>query len=337
MAKVNVISVLKTLDLQFDRAGNRNEFVLDCVDPSCPSPNNHLYLNSHSGLWVCHRCGVTGNITTLVSIVKQMTMTQAAKYLGARESKVPEASELRLKISEITNMEENIREMGELKSIISMPPKVKPVTVLQYPVFLKERDIPLDLIEKVNAHMCNAGKYSGRLIFPFECAGNRSFVAYATSKAAQRKTMNPFGSDNSSLIYLYDQICKEYHSKKTLIIVEGIFDSLRLLCYGYACMALLGSYLAKNQALLINQTEFENVVFMLDGDVRLGEYSKKLRNIKYIPDKTVFFAPIPDYNKDPDDLSAVEVKWILVHGTELAESLYQIRHKIRKIKDNRQL
>lgn len=241
---------------------------------------------------------------------------------------IPTVNELKDRLKDIDNLYEDFVDHMGMKVYAPPPPMSFLVKADKYPSILNKRKIPLSLATRIGVRMCNAGKYNGRLIFPFKCDGNVSFVAYTTMDQ-KPKTLNPPGGMNDRMIYQYDAMNKLGGS--SLIVVEGIFDCLRLQIYGYHAVALLGSFLSKNQALLLNNIPFHKIIFMMDGDVGKKAYWKQLRNYCYIDGKEVLFAPILNRFKDPDTLSKQEVSEILNYGTIPATKTSHLKERIFKI------
>jgi hypothetical protein len=331
MKTPNVLKTIQKLKLDYRTAGNPDELILDCIDKECPKPDDHLYLNKRTGMWICHRCGITGNIVTLVSIVKKISARRATLLLQEEVVDTTTVEELKNRLKDAKELETEFFEKMGLKRIINPPPGSKKVTREKYPSFLNRRRLPFHLAQIIGTRYCTSGKYHGRVIFPFMCDKNLSFVAYSTSDLIRPKTLNPPGSENDKLIYLYDHVNKK-SDQSMLIVVEGVFDCLRLLCYNYSSVALLGNYLSKDQAILLDRSNFEIVVFMLDGNVELREYKKLLKNIKYIMNKHVFFAPIPDKEDDPDTLSPRRVRQILLQNSVVAEDEFFLKERIKNLK-----
>lgn len=333
--KLNTKKLLKRMGLKYQESRSHTELVLDCVDPECPNPKNHMYLNESSGLWICHRCGVAGNLVVLVAILRKTTAREAQNLLKEDYSDSTTIEEMKEKLKQIENLNVEFTDIMGMK-LYAPPPHSSIVRRDKYPRFLNQRNIPYKIALKSGVRMCNGGKYVGRLIFPFKCDGNVSFVAYSTM-GQKPKTLNPPGGMNDRMIYQYDAMNKlgnklrELSGNSSLVVVEGIFDCLRLQTYGYPSVALLGSFLSKNQAILLNGISFDNIIFMLDGDVKINHYWKQLRNFIYIDGKKVLFAPIKNNNKDPDLLSKQEVTDLIENGTISASKEDRLREKLSKI------
>ncbi len=330
--KIEIRKLLKRLNLKYEKVSNQNELILDCIDPVCPNPQNHLYLNENTGLWICHRCGIAGNPVVLVSIVKKTTAREAQKLIEEGQDSAT-INELKNHLKDFELLYSSLADEMEMKIFVPPPPS-KLVTRKTYPKILNKRKIPFWLARRIGVKICNSGKYAGRLIFPYRCDGNVSFVAYATM-GQKPKTLNPPGGQNDRMIYEYDYMNKmgyKYPKNTVLVVVEGIFDCLRVQTYGFPCVALLGSFLSKNQALLLGQMPYDELVFMLDGDISENNYWKQLRHIKYIDGKNIRFAPIPEKDKDPDMLTNQELIKILNDGTIPARKIQQMRGRLMKLK-----
>jgi hypothetical protein len=333
LKKINTRKLLKRLGLRYTESKSPNELILDCVDPNCPNPHGHMYLNKESGLWLCHRCGIAGNLVVLVSIVKKITARNAQRVIEDETTDTITIEGLKDRLKNIDKLYLNIVDILGMKIYAPPPQNSILVSRTMYPKFLNDRNIPFGLALRAGVRICNSGKYAGRLIFPFKCDGNESFVAYA-SAGQKPKTLNPPGGMNDRMIYDYDYMKKIWYSLKhtdSLIVVEGIFDCLRLQLYGFPCVSLLGSFLSKNKAILLSQMPYAQIIFMLDGDIKIDDYWKHLRNFNYVSGKNIFFAPILDEKKDPDTLSQQEVINILDYGMIPATDSYRMKARLSKI------
>ena len=314
---------------------------MDCPDRECPNPNSHLYLNRDTGLFICHRCGLTGNIVTFVSIIRKVSFKQASLLVEeGSDGGVADLLELKERIHEIGTNIQAIFDKQDLKNIIMPPPGSKRVGPKAYPTFLNKRRVPMWLAEEVGTLYCNKGRYSGRIIFPFTSNGHHSFVAYATHPTMPKKTLNPPGCDDHKMLYLYDTMQKWHHDidlprpeSKGLIVVEGVMDALRLLTYNYRACALLKSHVSKEQAMLLSDTVHPYVIIMLDGDVTDSEYNKKLANLRYVDSKPIFIAKIPWKTVDPDDLTLDQVRVILQKSQENTNEFNSLHARIKTLKN----
>jgi len=338
--------MLKNLKIEYEDSYSSREMIMDSPDKVCPNPKNHLYMNKNTGLFICHRCGLTGNAVTLLTIIKRISYKAAKAILSEGEAPTGASlEELKLRAAEVAAAESQLfllEESKRLKNIILPPRDAVSISRNRYPTYLKRRRVPFFISKLLGVKFCNSGRYASRIIFPFSCAGHKSFVAYSTGTSA-KKTLNPPGSYNRDLLFGYDfvkalQKNADLVPKKTrpkyrdLVVVEGIFDFIRMTIYGYHCVALLKSFLSKSQAILLNDLEFKTITFMLDGDVKGEELTKKLRFANMIEGKSVQIATIQDSKTDPDMLSAKEAAKIIAKSSKNLNYFSQLKERAKKIK-----
>jgi len=327
----NLLPILKRLRLDY-KPTNSDEVIMDCVDPECPNPTNHLYFNTRTGLWICHRCGVTGNLVVLVSIVRKTTAREAQRLMEEEMPDVPVIEDIKEHLKSVEGFHYELQNTLGMKILIQPPPTSKLISESAFPVFLKDRQVPFGLAFRAGIRVCNGGKYNGRLIFPFRCDGNRSFVAYSAT-GQKPKTLNPPGGMNDRMIYWYDRMNTqgpEEFENRPLVVVEGIFDCLRVLGRGYPSVALLGSFLSRNQALLLSECRFPEITFMLDGDVGESGFKRHLKNMKFIEGKVLSVAVIQEEDQDPDSIPDDEFLR-LMGARRTVTDLYSTRSKLKGI------
>jgi len=347
MKKVSYERIIRSLKIPYKPTYNEDEMVMRCIDNACPNPHNHLFMNKRTGAWICHRCGVSGNMITFLRILKSINTAEAKKIIGEEEAEdAITLSQLREKLYRLKDTMELLEDKQGLKNIIYPPKVAKKIKRNAYPSVLIRRKIPYSVAKYFRVAYCNSGKYTNRLIFPFTCNGHRSVVAYATNKYLKPKTLNPPGSYNKDLLFGYDIMealaankttpmwMPTQKREKTLLVVEGIFDFLRVLLYGYRCVALLKSHLSKAQATLLNDSGYRRIVFLLDGDVTNKQYETKLRHKDFIDSKPVHIARIPSPDDDPDKLSAKEIGNLIknsIKNSEIEEKLLKRLKRVKKM------
>ena len=135
-------------------------------------------------------------------------------------------------------------------------------------------------------------------------------VAYAgsTNDDAEPKYKFPNGFHKSLELYNLHRVVGGAGDSRTVIVVEGFFDCIRVHAAGYPCVALMGSSLSDEQEKILCQ-QFTGAVLLFDGDdagrtvtenclVRLGR-------------RMWVKAGIVPQGKQPDQLSIDEIKTIL--------------------------
>lgn len=307
---MNVRKVLDDLKISYVDLPHIGEMRMNCNDPSCPKPIDHLYMNVATGLWNCKRCDAGGNFGSFLSGIGVRGSSEISSLLALE----PGSPDIVLWKDRVSRTKRLINE-GNLKIVLNLPEGSKMVGKNgKYPTYLNQRKIPFGLAFKMGVRLCNSGgRYNGRLIFPIFTEKNRSFVAYRSDNTTEPKTLDAFGIEKRRLMYSYDFTNRSnmFITDQPLIIVEGVFDCLRLLLYGVPAMALLGSRISQEQAMLLTKSKFNHIVFMLDGDVAIDEYHRKLKHSGLISGKKLSCALIGDEDRDPDSLSNDEVVELL--------------------------
>lgn len=277
----------------FAKKATGYEYVLTCV--LCDK-EKHLYYNTDKNKWICHSCGERGNYVRFVMVHQDIDYWAAIDLIeGIRRISM---SSIRRRIKSFF---EKI-EYTEHKVIIPPPFHADRIMAKKYPTFFKKRRYDKEIVLRLRPMVCEKHPYENRIIFPFKCDGNESFVAYASNKHMVPKTLNPIGSNNNDLIYGYDF----WKSAEIMILVEGITDVIRLIQYGYPAMALLGKEISDNRIYLIEKLYAKEIVLIFDGDVSERDVLERAEKLDKNISKKVTIAFIDNPFKDPDDLSFEE-------------------------------
>ncbi len=269
------------------------EYVLTCV--IC-GKEKHLYYNIDKNKWICHSCGECGNYVRFIMVHQDIDYWDAIDLInGSRKISM---SSIRRRIKSFFEK----TDYTEHKVIIPPPFHAERVRLKKYPVFFKKRKYDKEVVMQLRPMVCEKRPYENRIIFPFKCDGNESFVAYAVNKHMVPKTLNPIGSNNNDLIYGYDF----WKSAEVMILVEGITDVIRLIQYGYPAMALLGKEISDNRIYLIEKLYAKEIVLIFDGDVNVEDVLERAEKLAKNTSKKITIAFIEDPVKDPDNLSFKE-------------------------------
>ena len=274
------------------RPGPSGEIITTC--PICLK-DKHLYYNTDKNLWICHKCGERGNYLRFVMIHQNLDFKDAVRYIQDR--KVVNIGKIRKRIKR--SIAAKPIDFTEHKVIIPPPRDSKLVTEFRYPSFFSKRKYDKNIILALGSLVCETGQYTGRIIFPFTCDGHESFVAYASNKYIQPKTLNPLGSNNSDLLYGFVFYMKK---RDKIYLVEGITDMVRLLHYGFAAVSLLGKSVTNGHLYLLNKLNTDELVLCLDGDVGLDGIIERAKEITTHVGKHLTMAYIADQTEDPDSL-----------------------------------
>lgn len=186
---------------------------------TCPwcGKEKHFYINKHTQLFDCKKCGVNGSIYKLLKQLDKL-------YLAGEKS--VEVTDTIKSIRQIfQEVVENSVELTEL------PEKKMPVgfrTCINNK-YLRSRGLTnADCRKYKIGETKTMFKYSGYVLFPIYDNGVvRGFVGrYANKKVPTNRLRynNSIDTDFASLLYGYDDIVAG--ETETVIIVEGIFDKI---------------------------------------------------------------------------------------------------------------
>lgn len=177
-----------------------------------------------------------------------------------------------------------------------------------YKLYLKNRNFDfLELRKKYNI-LCGGDTGRGRYRIIFPVYENGKIVNWIGRTILQDKSIMPymFEKDENNPLVLRKELLYGLDDSNgdTIILVEGIFDALRL---GRGAIALLSINFTKTQLVKLKNKKIKNYYLMLDNDNAGINASKKLesyltfaQNINYI-----------EYDsKDPDSLSDSDIKKI---------------------------
>lgn len=299
----------------------KDERLIDCISKDCPNPKSHMYVNVEKGVFLCHRCGISGNSRAFLCLYYglpygEIERNYSALY-GIEENYFQTVS---ISCKKILSVSEKIKDVNSFK--INLPKDYVPLTKM--PKFLEKRRVPSKVIKHFEIGYCADGYYKNRLIFPIYTAGCSSFVAYSTfpkkvlnrykKLAAQKpfnkkynknkkKTLNPLSSLSHLLLYNYDKVSMRCEK---LIVVEGIFDAIRIWLFGYDVVAIFGTHFSSVQRNLLLAKQAAEIIFIFDGDVWCDE--KKTRIANRAVQKTAAYHPGTvsmvklEKNIDPDDI-----------------------------------
>ena len=154
--------------------------------------------------------------------------------------------------------------------------------------------------------MCTDPRLKGRLIIPIVENGKiMSYVARAVNGEQPKELSAP---NRSHFLYGWDQVYDRHvEGVMGIVLVEGIFDQIKVNNFNWPCLALMGSSISDIQIGKLIKLKPSRVILMMDGDdagrkatktiaAKLGKRMNpmKIRQV-YLPE-----------GKDPDDLTREE-------------------------------
>lgn len=331
-ARVSISQVLERYDLMrtLKRSGDR-------LSGSCPlhrgTNPTQFRVSVSKNCWNCFgSCGRGGNVIDLVSLRESVSFREAALLL--QEWFMPEGSSATMKVAETTH-----RHLAQPPSPPGNDPPRTPVPAddssdddaeagenppLSFELkslkrdhpYLAERGITAATVESYGIGHCSRGCLRGYVAIPIR---NRdgALVAYigrwpGEPEGDTPKYKLPKGFRKSLELFNLDRAAVA-DASHPLLVVEGIFDCLRLVQFGYTrTVALLGSSLSKRQETLLCDTvgKCGSIHLLLDTD-KAGRNGATDAAGRLCKSCMVRVIDIGEFRQQPEHLERHEIEALL--------------------------
>lgn len=296
---------LSTLSETRIRGGKSGPQVLvrDC--PLCGDDGWHLYVNARTGYWKCFKCSQSGSYLRLGAAFSGIPVHEAARSLrGLPRRRAPGYSSL-----------EKIKERLDALTWDHLlpPPEIDvplPAEFLgcrveggwRVPRPVKKRGFRRSTLAEFGLGFCLLGKYRNRIVVPIVTGTSHAFQSRAFTKGQDPKYLSP-SVDMSRLLFGEPWLGPR---ERFVVVVEGVFDALRLWEYGLPAVSTLGKTVSERQAVLIGERTEKVILFYdSDDDGIFGPVSEATRILSSVV-REVKVAWPPE-GKDPDECTRDEV------------------------------
>ncbi len=289
-----------------------DEILTDC--PWCGKPK--MYVNRNKGVFHCHVCLEKGRADKLVAKVEGETIDAARKRL---EGRVGDVDTLKTRLHR--SMKGHWVEPEKFTNY-KLPREFTPCfngLEWRVPEYLElplpeGRDIDDDAIVRHAIGYAMEGKYRDRIIVPIIHGSRHVFLARLMGEPREYRWKNkegktveppkyltPKNAGLATLVYWLDHV----PTGADLIIVEGIFDAIRLLSLGFNAVATFGKYLSVEQRKAIIAKRPRRVTFLRDDDATASAWqeARALRRLAGARGLEVLVAECPA-GEDPDSLGS---------------------------------
>lgn len=266
--------------------------------PVCKHHNPKLIVNIRSGQYNCWTCHPATKGKTPVSLFKKIDaptdkILEMKNYFHNDNTKIDTT-----KPNKVTLPEEFIPLSNPDKSL----------ECRHALVYLKNRGITLQDIQKYNIGYCKQGRYRNRIIVPsYDKDGNVNyFIARSFEKEPSRKYDAP-SCNKTELVGL------EYFINWSIpiILCEGMFDAIAI---KRNAIPLFGKTIPKSLMLKLVESDVKTIYLALDKDAlkEALDYSQNLLNLG----KEVYLIELE--GKDPSDLGFDQMTKLLHHAKPLS-------------------
>jgi len=258
----------------------------------------HMWIELDEKIYHCWKCEAGGNYISFLMAYYDKDYNEVLDIIGT--GIVKSVDDLYNSLLEMYDNEyEDEEEIPPIKVQVPDGIRLDKSTAKCKNWIVNTRHYPIHFLKKYGLTFCVKGKYRNRVIIPIQTLNHVTFQAYDVRKNPKKKQLNPKGIPKSNFLYLYNY----FRERKYIIIVEGVFDALRLVFFGYPAVAILGKTLSEFQRHLLINSNAKEVIFCLDKDAvdKMLEQAAELKNV---------FGGIVSYIdlkkfKDPDKVRTV--------------------------------
>lgn len=297
-----LIRVLEGVGFAVGTAESGTELVIAC--PQCFSEAQKLYIEADTGVWICFVCDRRGHLRNLLIEVCDLSVTEAHTV-------------------------ERLLTRGE-KSPLMHVPRPAPASTVDLPAgfrhdigdglaadYFRRRGFLPHWVTALGVGYCLAGPYARRVIVPIVTQGAlRTFVARTWMPEERKKVLMPPGSQAERALFGYDQLVIDRPYWKNLILVEGVFDAIRMWEYGFReTVATLGAHVTDLQQSLMKRLAPSRVILLRDADSAGQEGAIKGARQLATNMLPVSIARLED--GDPDSASPADVRQALNSATDV--------------------
>jgi hypothetical protein len=261
------------------RASGGRELIIEC--PFCG--RKKLYVNATTGLWLCYRCEERGNKWSLLEKVLGIDPIRTGYIIRTKLDSVEDGRGPQLGPGPLT------KPPWLPTGFVTLPPfSSGALSQTLYDSYSYHRYLIRRRFSALHIQMFRIGyapgnpAYDWRVIIPVFMHGQlRSFVARSIYDECFRchagavgfppicecpvgwlRVLYPPGSKMSELLFNLDSVDRGSDA----ILVEGVFDAMRVSPTLGNVVATFGSHLSQTQRSLLRRAGVETVIIMFDGD-----------------------------------------------------------------------
>lgn len=274
-----------------------------------PDASHHSFMvNTAKNAWACHsdsciaaRGGrIGGNVLDFVAAMESCSLRDAALRLQDWLLAIPSATCAARNVN-ATPTDPTHNE--PLPFILNCVDPTHP--------YLAARGVDIETARHFGiGYDCGTGLMAGRVVFPIHDEGG-ALVAYAGRAIGQAGPKYRFPPRFRKSLVLFN-LHRAAVMSKSVIVVEGFFDCIRVHQAGIPCVvALMGRSLSAQQEDLLRR-HFDHVTLLLDGD-QPGRTAGAAIATRLVSQISTRLALVPD-GTQPDQLDTEHIRLLCVPG-----------------------
>ncbi len=258
--------------------------------------------SGYYGMFKCWSCNTIGNIIDLVSDIKTVSSKEAFDHIEKNLKYIDHWT---------ATMNKNIKSFKNNKKNIDLHFTFKPVKKDSiFFNYLEHRGISQKVINKFNIMQCSEGFYNNRIIIPiYHNSKLYSFCARSIYKNAYikkhsiTKILYPKGSYISRVLF---PDCVNSLNNKKIILVEGIFDALRLYSLGYKNVyTTFSNKISNGQRYFLNFAK--DIILIPDSDDGGKSFKNIFKNSNITSNLYIYSLPKGDDPGSTDKINLVNI------------------------------
>jgi DNA primase len=303
---IDIKKLLDALQIQYKNSYSKNVLVR-CWNPAHNDSTPSLSINLESGVFYCFGCHMKGNAVSIVKHFLQLDTANALAYLRGFSTYSPTITSDDLKLQLVQRIESKRKHVKESKPsrIITLPSNK---LAINNKYLIETRGLTNQEIGYYDIRVCTQpGAYNGYILIPIYF--KKILVGYFLRDTIGK---NKIFSSSHKYLFGYDDICYE----KPIVVVEGIFDCIKVRRTYFNCVSMLGNRLTPLHISLLKN--FPYVIIFSDNDE--GGKWMWLDAMALLPSVTVYVAQLPEGVKDPDSSDSATIKQSL----ESIRSLHEV-------------
>ena len=296
--------IFDTLVQKGDSLSGSNPFDASSTNPT------RFRVSLSKNCWNIFGSELGGNVLDFVAHMENIDVRSAALKIQESFNLTPDNSKRSVKLKTPAAAPQRPDSKEEQGSVVNNPLGFVLKHLDSDHSYLQERSLTKDTIQCFGIGFCSKGILKGRIAIPIHNV-HGELVAYTgrwpgDPPEGEGKYKFPKGFHKSLEIFnLYKAI---EHASMPLILVEGVFDCMRIWQLGYPSVgAILGSELSDNQASLLKYHWKGNILILFDNDdAGKSGHSKALAKLG--ASHWVRSASLPNQDMQPDDLDLESFK-----------------------------
>jgi len=273
---------------------------LRCLCPFHPDNISSFSLNIRKGKWICFAgCG-QGDLISLIQKFEQCSRQKAIKIFNSGNVILSTVEKQMFFLNKENKKEDELKKI-RLPSEFRLIEKES-----DCPKYLLNR-LDFSTIKRFGLGICKTGQYKNRIIIPVKLYNEvYGFVARDyTQNEKVKRYLYPVNFKPSYILFNYDNIFNNSY----VILVEGVFDCMKLVEYGYNVVCTFGAKISTQQLnLLLQAKNIRDCILCYDVDNNVyatGQHGtqKTLRRM-YLLFNMSYIELQP--GRDPDEYSKEE-------------------------------